>query len=116
MRSITSVIEKQKYLPAAYQRFDTMKILIEKRNINTVESLLDLMKKSGVDLKTFLNSADKDGATLLMLAVASNDIELVDLLLKNGADLSLKDKKGNTVFEYATNLVHVDLSRSKFNQ
>ena len=100
--TITSVIEKQKYLPAAYQRFDTMKILIEKRNINTVESLLDLMKKSGEDLKTFLNSADKDGVTLLMLAVASNDIELVDLLLKNGADLSLKDKKGNTVFEYAT--------------
>lgn len=72
--------------------------LIQRDNILAI---IKVLIKEGVDLDTF----DKFGQNALMIA-ASNDLELVDLLLESGADV-------NTVYEDNTPL-HVAVREGRF--
>lgn len=47
-----------------------------------------------------INHANKSGVTPLMKAAQRNSLEVVDLLLKNGADPMLKDVEGNSLAYY----------------
>ncbi|MDO1499577.1 ankyrin repeat domain-containing protein [Winogradskyella maritima] len=53
----------------------------------------------GENVKNY-NLANNDGQTALMLAVENNDPNVVDYLLKNGADASVKDAEGNSLAYY----------------
>lgn len=48
-----------------------------------------------------LNIQDKGGYTALMYAAAKGNIEIVEILLKNGADKNLKTAKENTALYFA---------------
>jgi len=48
------------------------------------------------------NEVNKEGQTPLHLAVKSGKIEIIELLMDNGADKSIKDNKGKKPFDYAT--------------
>lgn len=43
----------------------------------------------------------KNGETALMLAVQLNKFDMVDLLVKRGADISIKNNKGKTAFDFS---------------
>jgi ankyrin repeat protein len=49
------------------------------------------------------NAKDENGRSALAMAVNRNTIDVVDLLLKKGADIQTKDKKGNSLAYYLLN-------------
>lgn len=54
-------------------------------------------------------SEDKYGVTALMLASHRGRIELVELLVKNGADVNARDYEGLTALYYATRADHFEV-------
>ena len=74
--------------------FTKLMELCSNGNINEVKSEI-----SSNELN--LNVQDKGGYTALMYAVASGNIEVVELLLNNGADKNLKTTKDNTALYFA---------------
>jgi len=67
-------------------------ISIVKGDIETVKKLIEL----GTDVNEKSN-----GMTPLMIASRYNRVEIVELLLKNGANINLKDSKGKTALQHA---------------
>ncbi len=61
------------------------------------ESLCDALLSAGA----YVNALTNDGATPLMLAALSAKLRLVNFLLQHGANPKLKDKKGQTAYDYA---------------
>ena len=57
------------------------------------------------EVKGLVNRMDKNGSTPIMYAVsyAPNADDVVEVLLNNGADTSIKNKYNKTVFDYAKN-------------
>jgi ankyrin repeat protein len=47
-----------------------------------------------------INASDDDGNTALLLAVRFNHVDIAKLLLENGADASLPNKRGETVWHW----------------
>jgi ankyrin repeat protein len=47
------------------------------------------------------DTPDSGGGTLLMAAGETNDMELVQLLQRHGADINLRNHRGETAFSYA---------------
>jgi ankyrin repeat protein len=68
---------------------------IAKNDINKIEELL-----SNVDINNVRQGRKK--LTPLMYAVKKGNLKVIDLLLKNNADLDAKDKRGNTALIHAT--------------
>jgi len=73
-----------------------------------VQTPLHLAAKSGhLDIVTELikeapvNEVDKDNNTALHYAVESNSVPIVEFLLKNGADISMKNKNNKTPLDLA---------------
>ena len=64
--------------------------------VGDVEALKKFIEK-GDDV----NEQDARGITPLGVAVGFNRIEAVECLLQNGANITITDKKGNTVLHYA---------------
>ncbi len=62
------------------------------------KELLLLAKERGVDISV---SKRKSGLTPLMLAASFNDIELMQLLIDNGANPQERDKFGMNALDYA---------------
>ncbi len=69
-------------------------IAIKSRRMDIVR----LCKDRGISLN---ESRRKSGMTPLMLASAFNDIEMVEYLLKEGADINSVDRFGMTALDYA---------------
>lgn len=65
----------------------------------SVNEITEILVTKGADL----SGIDKNGQTLLILALRRGDIEtdVIDLLLKNNADLESVDKKGKAAIHYA---------------
>ena len=64
--------------------------------------------KGNVELAVFLirhnadvNSANDLGTTPLMYAILSQKIDLIKLLLENGAEKDVKERSGKTALDYA---------------
>lgn len=66
---------------------------------DTRERLLQLLTH-GLNV----NSADKDGSTLLMNAAMQAKAKTVNALLQHGADLNIVDENGETALDYAQDL------------
>jgi hypothetical protein len=71
-----------------------LRIAVERRDINTVQLLLD----RGASLE----KADSRGSTVLHIAVERGDMNTVQLLLDNGADIQARNLKGETTLHLAT--------------
>jgi ankyrin repeat protein len=57
----------------------------------------------------FVNCVGPFGWTPLFYAVRSNQIEVVKVLLENGADPTVKDTDGNTIMDIAIKKNHMEL-------
>jgi len=57
-----------------------------------------------------LNQQDKYGNTPLCLASQNGNINIVNFLIENGANINQKDKHGNTPLFYALRFKHFDLA------
>ncbi len=51
--------------------------------------------------KADVNCQNKNGETPIFLAAGRGDVEIVKLLLDNGAKLDVKTKKGKSISDYA---------------
>lgn len=74
-----------------------------------VEKALSKAKKA-LELGANVNAKDgKFSVTALMLASSKGRIELVDLLVKKGADVNVKDDEGFTALWYASRANHIEV-------
>lgn len=67
------------------------------RSLSELEKRIDLCLSKGADI----NSADANGNTVLMKAVAQRNTGLVRFLLKKNPDVLIENKKSLDVFEIA---------------
>jgi ankyrin repeat protein len=67
--------------------------------IRAAESVTDLLLKAGAAV----DAADDRGRTALMMAAELDHAEVVDLLIRSGADRNLRDKAGKSVFDLSAN-------------
>ena len=77
---------------------------------NALLRVLDMMLRNKQDKQKFaeilinaginINQQNENGFTALMYAVALKNKDLTSLLIKKGADLTLKDKKGRTIHHF----------------
>jgi len=65
-------------------------------NINAYK-IVDLLINAGADV----NATDNDGNTALMLAAKNGNLIVIQILLGNGANTSLKNQNGNTAADFA---------------
>lgn len=76
-----------------------MKDLHDAAKVGDVEALKKFIEKGDK-----VNQQDARGITPLGVAVGFNRLQAVEFLLQNGADVTLTDKKGNTVLHYAAGM------------
>ena len=62
---------------------------------NAKEVVEELLKQTGIDL----NTKDNDGDTPLMIALRIQYFDIAEVLLKNGADASIKNSQGVSASE-----------------
>lgn len=65
---------------------------------------LRLLLDCGLDAN---RANDKNGLTLLMMAVRNHDVETVRCLLEHGADVDRQDSKGRTAFLYMSDCYYM---------
>lgn len=81
---------------------------------NDIELVKTLIKSSNVDYK------DKNHKSAIFYAVENSNIEILDLLINNGANVYMKDDRGLTIFHYVALsgdkiLIDYFFNRKKFN-
>jgi len=74
-----------------------LQIACKRRSLDVIKVLFDLNKIT----KLTINIPDNFGTTSLIEATNRNNFDIVEFLLNNGADPSLKDKSGKTALKYA---------------
>lgn len=76
---------------------------ITERNLTCLEKALQSGHQPTIDaFKPFINQKNGRGLTSLMLAAQKNNQALVELLISNGADQSIKDGNGKNTNAYLT--------------
>ena len=55
-----------------------------------------------IDRKLNLNTINNEGKTPLHLAMKKGNIDIIELLIENGANTKIKDKKGKKPIDYAS--------------
>ena len=63
--------------------------------MRAAESVIDLLLETGAEV----DAADDRGRTALMMAAKLDHAEVVEMLMRWGADRNLSDKAGKTVFD-----------------
>ena len=56
-----------------------------------------------------IEDRNRDGVTALIIAVKNQNIDMVALLIKNGADVNAKDPEGLTALKYGQDISKVDV-------
>ena len=86
-------------------------VFLDENDLKTIDKFLPLqdiikqtmefneLKKIILKRKTEINKQDENNENILFLAVRKNNKELVELLLNNRADILLKNKDNQTVFQ-----------------
>ena len=90
-----------------------LQLACKRRSLDVVKTLFN-----NSNIKDTINNADKIGVTPLIEATKRNNFEIVEFLLYNGADPSIKDKTGSTALKYATEYgikLDYDLMNNKSN-
>lgn len=82
-------------------RMESLFIDVEKQRNDNIKNILGQV---GVD------ATDGDGRTALIHSAAYNNIELMRWLVKNGADINLKDRIGYTALHFAGQNKYVDIA------
>jgi ankyrin repeat protein len=67
--------------------------------IRAAESVIDLLLKAGAEI----DAVDDRGRTALMMEAELDHAEVVDVLIKSGADRNLRDKADKSVFDLSAN-------------
>jgi ankyrin repeat protein len=62
--------------------------------------VMNLLIDGGEQGISDINAQDENGMTSLMIAIQRQDMEALELLLKENADLSIKDNQGKTAMDY----------------
>lgn len=88
----TSIKNSPKYQSSSKVKVSPFCVSIAKGDFQTVKKLLEL----GTDV-----NQKSEGMTPVMYAAKYNRIEILKLLIANGADLKTKSDKGMTALEYA---------------
>lgn len=78
---------------------DALMLAVISNNPSTVETLLEQAQKTGKTLN--LNQQDNQGKSLLHHALAANNLELLEILLKAGVNPELADHQQRTALLYA---------------
>lgn len=76
-----------------------IKAVCSEDNLSIMRNEIEFYLKIGVDI----NSQDKNGNTALHWTLKNNDIDIAVLLINNGANYELKNKKGKTPIDVAKN-------------
>ena len=81
---------------------------------NNIELVKELIKNSNIDFK------DKNHKSAIFYAVENDNLEILDLLIDNGANVYIKDDRGLTIFHYAllhenSKLIDFLINRKKLN-
>ena len=79
---------------------DTRMFLLSAQ-INNTDAVRDQLTDPDIRVNIRINDADENGDTALMYAVQNNNIELVRLLLENGADVNIENEQAETALHYA---------------
>lgn len=90
------------------------KDIISATKNNDIELVKSLIKISNIDYK------DKNHKSAIFYAVENCNINILDLLIENGADVFIKDDRGLTIFHYGmlsenSILIEYLFYRKKFN-
>ena len=80
-------------------------VLMERVTIAVAKKLLE----KGADINESAINGDAEGYTVLMMAARNNNADLVNFLVKEGADLNLKAKDGSTALNLAEKESHKDM-------
>lgn len=64
-------------------------------------AVVEMLLEKGADINESATKGAAEGYTVLMMAARNNKPELVKFLVKNGADVNLKAKDGNTALSLA---------------
>ncbi|RLB42843.1 MAG: hypothetical protein DRH12_04585 [Deltaproteobacteria bacterium] len=62
---------------------------------------LDVLLEHGANINFQITKGPNTGATPLMFAIMANNTEMVEYLLKHGADPYIRDSTGNSAIDYA---------------
>lgn len=80
--------------------------IIAATNNGDTTTVLDLLKR-GMDV----NTADRSGSTLLMIAARSNHVQLLEALLANRANVNRRNQVGDTALSLAALKVQIEAVR-----
>lgn len=71
-------------------------------NDNRLQIASLLLSRFGNDARNIINDANQEGETPLMeaLKTSKNNIRFIDFLIKNGVNIHIKDKNGNSLWHY----------------
>lgn len=72
------------------------------RDKMSVDKRIEIMEYL-LDLKSDINKQDELGQTALHIAVKNNDVDVINMLIKRGADANIKNCNGLTPLQYMRN-------------
>lgn len=84
----------------------TLVDLIKEGNITEVGNSMDMYEPHV--LKNVVDELDEGGLGSIHWAADSGHINIIELLLKNGADINLRDSDGQTAVHYAASCGHLE--------
>ena len=77
-------------------------IAVYKKLYKIVEMIINYCKQNNNDgLKQFINEQNKQGTTAIHFASFKGDVKIIELLIKNGADIYALTKRQLNVIHYA---------------
>ena len=77
--------------------------LLLKYVLNDKYELIKLVLNMGADInKRYGEDKHLGGYTVLMLAIENEDMDVIEILLERGADLTIKDNQGKTALDYTS--------------
>lgn len=90
--------------------YTPLMIAVKNCHEETVEYLI---KQEAINEKGSIDLADREGETSLFYAVRNNDIPMINLLCKNGANIQQKNNKKQTVSQVAQSLELESIEKTK---
>ena len=89
------------YRSAENQNSTLLHTSVYKKNLKITKKLIDYCKDNNSEkLTDFINSPNEQGVTALHYASFRGDIEIIKLLIENGADIKKKTKRNLNIFHY----------------
>ncbi len=78
-----------------------MWVLLEKPYNSDDKLFIDYVQSNNL-----IDKKDSDGDTVLSVAAINGQVDVIDYLINNGAEINSKNNRGYTIFSFATKLSH----------